>query len=281
MILGLASAFVYGAADFLGGVQTKRSGALAVVVWSQLAGLALLVLALALVADGAARAADLGWGAAAGVGGGAGVALLYRGLAVGRMSVVAPVTAVGAAAIPVAVGVALGERPSVPALAGVGIALLAIALVSSIPERLTPGQAQTAWWRRPGLAEAAGASAAFALFFVCLDRTGADAGLWPLLAARTSILVALAAAAVSGASLRPAAGSGWAVALVGLADMTANLLYLLAARRGMLSIVAVLVCLYPASTVLLARVVLGERFARTQLAGLATAVLGVGLIAIG
>ena len=292
VLLGLASALVYGAADFLGGMQARRSGALAVVVWSQLAGLALLLAALPLLSPSPPQPGDLGWGALGGFGGGAGVALLYQGLSVGRMSVVAPVTAAGAAVIPVLVGVGFGERPSPPALVGVALALAAIVGVSSgtqaepstaraTPTTPTSRDPARQWWRRPGLAEAVGAGLGFALFFVCLDRASADAGLWPLLGARTSVLVAWLAAVTSRAPLRPAPGTYRNVAAVGAVDMLANLLYLLAAREGLLSLVAVLVSLYPVSTVVLARIVLGERLTRGQLASLGAAAGGVVLLAAG
>ncbi len=292
VLLGLASALVYGAADFLGGMQARRSGALAVVVWSQLAGLALLLAALPLLSPSPPQPGDLGWGALGGLGGGAGVALLYRGLSVGRMSVVAPVTAAGAAVIPVLVGVGFGERPSLTALVGVVLALAAIVGVSSgtqaepstaraTPTTPTSRDPARQWWRRPGLAEAVGAGLGFALFFVCLDRASADAGLWPLLAARTSVLVAWLAAVTSRAPLRPAPGTYRNVAAVGAVDMLANLLYLLAARAGLLSLVAVLVSLYPVSTVVLARIVLAERLTRGQLVSLGAAAGGVALIAAG
>lgn len=290
VLLGLASALVYGAADFLGGMQARRSGALAVVVWSQLAGLALLLVVLPLLSPSSPQPSDLGWGALAGIGGGAGVALLYRGLSVGRMSVVAPITAAGAAVIPVLVGMGLGERPSLPALAGVVLALAAIVGVSSgVPAEPSATAATSPtvtdqpgeWWRRPGLAEAIGAGFGFALFFICLDRASDSAGLWPLLAARTSLLVAWLTAVISRASLRPASGTYPMVAAVGAVDLLANLLYLLAARSGLLSLVAVLVSLYPVSTVVLARVVLAERLTRVQLASLGAAAGGVALIAAG
>jgi drug/metabolite transporter (DMT)-like permease len=284
VLLGLASALVYGAADFLGGMQARRSGALAVVVWSQLAGLALLLMALPLVSPSPPRPSDLGWGALGGVGGGAGVALLYRGLSVGRMSVVAPVTAAGAAVIPVLVGISFGERPGVLAVAGVALALAAIVGVSSAAQaEPSSGSADPVGGsgRRPGLAEAMGAGLGFALFFICLDRASDGAGLWPLLAARTSVVVAWLAAVTSRACMRPAPGTYATVAAVGAVDMLANLLYLQAVRAGLLSLVVVLVSLYPVSTVVLARVVLAERLTRVQLVSLGAAASGVALIAVG
>ena len=278
VVLGLASALVYGAGDFLGGLASKSSGAYAVVVWSQFAGLFLLGAAVVLTGEQSPTVADLGWGAVGGIGGGAGVVLLYRGLAIGRMAVVAPITAVGAAAIPVLVGLLLGERPAVLALAGVVLAIVAIVLVSS--SGAVEAEDETPAGRLPpGVPEAVGAGFGFALFFVCLSNTSGETNLWPLVAARVSIPVAALAALATRNSIRPAAGSLPQIALVGLLDMGANLLFVLASRRGLLSIVAVLVSLYPASTVLLARFVLRERFSGLQIPGLLAAAAGVVLIA--
>ncbi|MPZ72419.1 MAG: EamA family transporter [Nitriliruptorales bacterium] len=276
--LGLASAIVYGAADFLGGLASKRSGAYAVVVWSQMAGLVVLAAAVVVTDDPLPAAADLWWGAVGGVGGGGGVVLLYRGLSIGRMSVVAPTAAVGAASLPVLVGIALREQPPVTALAGIVIALAAIVLVSSssvVEEEHRTHRIP------PGSLEGAGAGAGFALFFICLAFADADGGLWPLLTARVSIVVAAAAAVATRTTLRPVMRDLGRIVVVGIADMLANLLYLLATRRGLLSIVAVLVSLYPASTVVLARFVLHERLSGLQLTGLTAAAIGVALIAAG
>lgn len=301
IVLGLAAALVYGAADFTGGLATRRTHALAVVVLSQAAGLVVLLVTLPFVADGGPAGGDLARGAVAGIGGGAGVALLYRGLAVGRMSVVAPITAVGAAALPLLWGLVAGERPSPWALAGVVLALVAVVLVSAAQGsepgdvaaagpgaggvvRARPGAGGAARTGRalgPGVGEAVLAGLGFGAFFVVLEGTSADAGLWPLLGARTSILVAGAAALATRTPLRAAPGQGGRIALAGVLDMGANVLYLLAARQGLLSLVAVIVSLYPASTVLLARFVLGERLGPAQRIGLTLAAAGVALIALG
>ena len=276
VVLGLVSAVVYGASDFLGGIATKRSGAYAVVVWSQMAGLVVLAAAVAVTGEALPPASDLAWGAAGGIGGGSGVVLLYRGLAIGRMAVVAPTAAVGAATIPVLTGLALGERPAPLALAGVALAVAAIALVSSSGSESSPDVRR----RLPlGLLEGVGAGLGFALFFVCLARTTGQSDLWPLLAARISIGVAALAGVATRTTLRPAPGALPSIALLGMLDMVANLLYVMASRRGLLSIVAVLVSLYPASTVVLARFVLHERLTPLQLAGLGAAATGVALIA--
>jgi drug/metabolite transporter (DMT)-like permease len=230
----------------------------------------------------------LGWGAASGAAGGAGVALLYRALAAARMSVVAPITAVEAAAVPVLWGLLIGEQPGALALGGVVVALVAVVLVSAAPEAApAPGVPDQAppprpLLRRPGTVDALGAGLAFGLFFLLLDRAGAGAGLWPLVAARVVSVGLLGGLAVARRrSLRPPPGSLPVIVGAGALDMLANLAYLLATGEGLVSLVAVLTSLYPASTVLLARVVLGERLVRLQVTGLGLAALGVVLITVG
>src|SRR5687768_12763594 len=200
VLLGVASALVYGAADFLGGLASRRSSPYSVVVWSQFAGLIVLVVAVAVMGDPVPSTADLAWGVLGGIGGGAGVVLLYRGLSIGRMSVVAPTAAVGAASLPVLVGILLGERPSALALVGVVVAIAAILLVSSssvVEEEHRVKRIPAGFW------EGVGAGIGFALFFVALDKAAADAGLWPLLTARVSILVAAAAAVATRTTIKP------------------------------------------------------------------------------
>ena len=280
VVLGLAAALVYGAADFTGGVAAKRTPAMAVVVLSQLAGLVVLLIALPLLGTPAPPAGDLAVGAAAGIAGGTGVTLLYRGLAIGRMSVVAPITAVGAACLPVAVGLLRGERPGVLALAGVAVALVAVVAVSM---SAAPGGTAVRTGGAPlGLVEAILAGLAFGAFFVILSGVSEEAGTWPLLAGRTSsVLVVGVAALVTRTPLRPAQSELPRIALAGVLDMGANVLYVLAVQVGLLSLVGALVSLYPASTVLLARLTLGERMGRLQVAGVALAVTGAALIALG
>jgi drug/metabolite transporter (DMT)-like permease len=289
ILLGFAASVAYGAADFVGGLVSRRNAVLTVVLVSQLVGLAVFLPFLPILADGPPVAGAWIWGAVAGLAGGAGVAMLYRGLSIGRMSVVAPITSALAAAVPVVVGLARGERPGPASLAGVGIALVAVILVSSSVEPSEPGapvaqdeEVARRGRRSAGLLEALGAGASFGLFFIALDRAPVDSGGWPLLAMRMgSLSLFLVALAVLRPSLRPARGTGPAIAAAGALDMGANLLYLSATRLGLLSIVAVLASLYPATTVLLARGILRERFGRLQLVGLLAAAAGVVLIALG
>jgi drug/metabolite transporter (DMT)-like permease len=241
--------------------------------------------------------------------GGGGVALLYRALATAAMSIVAPVTAVCALAVPVVVGVALGERPHTLAVAGIALAVVAIALVSredaaahaspsvdatdgdaspASPDRpASPhalGQAgETAEARRArnrrGVRTAVVSGVVIGFFFTFLARTSPAAGLWPLVPARvTSVVLFTLGALATRTPLGPAPGT-WRIMLAGgVLDMLANVLFLLASRGAPLSIVATLSSLYPASTVLLARVVLGERLARVQWMGVGCAAVAILLI---
>jgi uncharacterized membrane protein len=273
-LLALSAAVAYGVGDFLGGVAARRVPPTAVVLWSHVVGLAMLA-ALAPVVGGEPTGRAVTIGAAAGLLGGTGVALLYRGLAVGAMSVVAPIAALLSAAVPVVAGLVMGERPSLPALGGIGLALGAVVLVSRQAPDVRPGPLR---WQAPALAVAAGL--AFGLFFVTIDRAGGDAGIWPLVGARAasvSLFAALGAARVTSARL-PRGVAGPAVAC-GVLDAAANVFYVLALHHGLLSVVSVLTALYPAGTVLLARQLLGEHLAPAQRAGLGIAAVAAVLIA--
>ena len=294
LVLSLASAAFYGAADFLGGLASRRSSAIAVVVAAQLSGLVSLGLVLPLLPPSTPGHDDWVWGAAAGITGGVGVALLYRALAIGSMAVIAPITAVCAVIVPVAAAIAFGERPGTRAIAGIALALLAIVLVSqqgrsaspprrsdaahsSLPERIV------APWRRGG--EIRGAGTAFAsgvaigLFFLTLAQTHPEAGMWPLVTARAaSSALFTVLAVVSRRPLRLPKPVAMTAVFGGVLDMLANVLYLLATRYGPLSTVVTLSSLYPASTVVLARVVLGERLSGVQTVGLICALVAVVLI---
>ena len=268
VLLALCSAAAYGVGDFCGGLAARRTPTTTVVLWSHVLALGLLVGAAPWV-GGTASAHDLVLGGLGGLAGAAGVGLLYQGLSIGPMSVVAPVTALLSAAVPVAAGVVQGERPSVGVVIGMAGALAAIVLVSAEGG----GSLRPSDWR--GLTFALGAGLGFGLFFVALSHTGHSSGLWPLLAARaTSVTVGgglVVARRISG-SLPVGAEARRLTAGAGLLDITANLLFLLAVRQGLLSVVSVLAALYPVSTVVLARLVLKERFATLQRLGMLVAV---------
>ncbi|MFL5539363.1 MAG: DMT family transporter [Longimicrobiaceae bacterium] len=275
-LLALASSLFYGAADFLGGLAARRTATFPVVVVSQLAGLVLLLIAMPLLPAAAPTGADLAWGAAGGVAGGVGVGLLYYALSVSAMSVVAPVTAACAIAVPVVAGLALGEHPGAGALAGVGLAAVAIGLISREP---APDRPVLLGATGRGVLLALVAGLAIGAFYVALERTAPAAGAWPLVAARSASVAMLAAVALlARRRLRPDRGALPIILAGGALDMLANLLYLLAVRQGLLSVVAPLASLYPAATVLLAWIVLGERLHWFQGLGLAFAAVAIVLV---
>ncbi|HJS43765.1 MAG TPA: DMT family transporter [Gemmatimonadales bacterium] len=276
-VLALLSAGFYGAADFTGGLVTRRAAAIPVVLLSQASGLVLVALALPLLPAATPRTADLWWGAIAGLTGGVGVALLYYALSIGTMSVVAPTTAVAAVALPVVTSIALGERPSAIAIAGILLGVVSIVMVSLQSTDRTAAQGA-----RTGVGLALLAGIGFGLFLLTLAQTRPEAGMWPLLTDRiASVALFAILAAVRRRSLRIPAGLT-ALALGGGAlDMIANALYLLAVRIGPLSPVVTLSSLYPASTVLLARGILGERLSAWQTAGVLTALVALMLIVSG
>jgi drug/metabolite transporter (DMT)-like permease len=275
VFLGLAVAASYGAADFCGGLASKRAAPWSVVLGAQYVGF--VGIGLLLVIDGTPRppAGDLMLGAVASCIGVLGVGLLYFGLARGPMGVVAPITAVGSAIVPFAWGQLRGERPGVAALVGVAVALLAVVLISHTPG----GEDAPTRPARTTLLAAVASGCAFGAFFVVLSHTGADSGFWPIfsgrLASTTAVLLALAALA---RPLLPRGAGVGTVVLAGIFDVAANALFLLATREGLLSLVSVLASLYPATTVILARGVLDERLQRRQLLGLGAALTGVVLI---
>ncbi|HET9194758.1 MAG TPA: DMT family transporter [Vicinamibacterales bacterium] len=278
-VFALLSALCYGAADFLGGFTARRANTLAVVVVSQLAGLLLLLMMLPFFPHAAPGRADVLWGALAGVTGGGGVALLYRALAIGVMAAVAPTTAVCAVVIPVIVSVALGERPGATTFAGIALALVAIVLVSQSSDGASGTRREGDERRTKAFFLAVLSGVVIGFFFVALSRTSSQAGLWPLVVARTvSVGLFAVMAVLASQSLRIPAAILGIVAAAGALDMLANFLYLIASRAGPLSVVVTLASLYPASTVVLARLVLHERLSARQWVGVTCALVAVAVI---
>jgi drug/metabolite transporter (DMT)-like permease len=276
VLLALTSAVVYGTADFLGGLASRRASVFGVVGLSQVIGLGALLLLLPWL-GGPVGPPDVAWGAAAGLAGAVGLVVFFRALAHGVMSVIAPVTAVTAAAVPVLVGLLSGNRIDAWAAVGIALALVAVVLVSA-----EGGLSALRVARPASLTPALMAGVAFGTFFVLLDRTSADAGLTPLVAARlASMSLAVTVALVTRQSLRVPRAALPVVAASGVGDMTANALFLLATQQpGQLAVTGVLASLYPVSTVILAQVLLRERLAGAQVAGLGAAVAAVVLITL-
>jgi drug/metabolite transporter (DMT)-like permease len=247
---------------------------LSVLVISQGVGL-IGMLVVAVVIGGRPSEADLGYGAVAGLAGAAGVAMLYRGLASGSMSLVAPITGVVAVVVPIAVGVGSGERPATLQYVGIVAAVAAVAALSG-------GGTRSARLSRGTLLLAIGAGIGFGLFYVAIAKTAMDANLWPLVTARGASVAALLVV-VGATRQRPSFGAANPLVIIGagVLDVSANALYLLAVHGGLLSIVAVLVSLYPVATVLCSMVVLGERLRVPQIAGVGAALIAVVLITAG
>ena len=276
ILLALAAALLYGGSDFGGGLASRRLGSLRVSVVGSAAATVLTWATLILVGGPGPSLRAVAWGLASGLAGGAGTLVLYRGLARGQMSVVGPLSAVGAAVVPVAAGVALGERPSLLSVAGVLVALPAIVLVAasgSVRGKLGAGP--------KGLLDGLAAGLAFGILFIGLAQAGRNAGLWPVASEVTgTLLITLAIAVKTREPLRiPLRAAGLPV-LVGVSGMAATLAYFYATHFSMLAIAAVLVSLYPGVTVLLARTLLHERFTPAQRAGLGLCALAIAAIAL-
>ena len=273
VLLSLLSALAYGLSDFVGGLVSRRTSAWPVAVVGQV-GAVTGALVIALIEPGHPTAPDLAWGALAGVGSGTGGAFLYRGFAAGRMGVVAPVSAVGAAVLPVLVALALGERPDTLVWLGVLAAVPAIWLVSREPAGVGGNAA--------GLADGMLAGLGFGLLFVAMGQVPDSAGYGPVAVAQAVSIPAiiLTAVALRERWLPTRRSEAWAL-LAGLLATAAVLCFLLATHHGLLTVAAVMTSLYPAFTVLLAATVLREHIHRGQAAGLVLSGVAVALVAAG
>jgi drug/metabolite transporter (DMT)-like permease len=280
--LGLGSSLCWGLADFFGGLQSRKRAMLAVLLVSQ--GVALLLLlpvALAL-ADAGPSTSAVGWAALGGSAGVVALAAFYRGLAIGTMSVVAPISATGAA-VPVLVGLVEGERPGVLQIAGMAAALAGVILASRESEPAEDLGSAHREAGRSAIALALVAAVGFGTFFVGVDRASATAEVpWVIVISRScSLVLVLIAALVARPDLPRDGASVGALAMIGVLDLGANGLFAIATTKGLLSVVAVLGSLYPAVTVVLARLVLSEHVSRTQGLGIGLTLLGVVAISAG
>jgi uncharacterized membrane protein len=289
VLLALFSAAGYGLSDFLGGLLSRRGSAWRVAVAGQAAAAACTGL-VALGAAGHPRSGNFAWAIVAGLGAGVGSGFLYRGLAAGRMALVAPVSAVGAAIVPVLAGVALGERLTRFVVLGMAIALPGIWLVSAAPatgrprsrDCSPPAPGPVAGRLPAGLIDGAAAGLGFGAMFVALGQIPRSAGLWPLATCQaTSVPVLIAVAATLRAQWVPLDRVSGLATLTGPLGTLSTGAFLLATQRGYLSIAGILVSLYPAGTVLLATAVLKERIHLRQGIGLGLCTLAVTCIAAG
>ncbi len=275
--LALAASACWGVADFFGGLQSRRLSALTVVLGVETAGL--LIVAVAVLASGRAAPGgeDAAWAVAAGLAGVLGLGAFYRALAVGTMSIVAPVSSTGVA-LPLLVGVAGGDRPSAAQIAGLACAVAGVLLAG----REHDADAAASAASRTSIALALAAALGFGTYFVGAAQAADGGVLWTLLLARAAAVPVLAALALARrVPLVPSKPDAARLFAIGALDLTATGLYAAATTKGLLAIVAVLGALDPVSTVLLARALLGERLTRVQDAGVIAALAGVALIAAG
>ncbi len=274
--LALAASLSWGVGDFLAGLSSRKLQLLTVLVVSQAAGLTALALLVAVRGEGPPEARYLLYAALAGIAGAVGLAALYRGLAVGSMSVVAPISAT-AAVIPVVAGLITGERPSATQGAGIALALGGVVLASR--ERSADGGGRRV---AGGVGLALIAAVSFGLLLVALGAASDGDAPWATLSMRATSFSLLAATALF---VRPSLSLGRddlaVLALIGVLDAAGNALFAMATTESLLSVAAVLAQLYPVVTVLLARVILGERISRPQQAGVVAAFAGIALITAG
>ena len=269
--LSLSAAAVWGGGDFAGGIATRRANVFRVVAGAHACGLLLMLLLVWITAEPFPPRSTLLWGAVAGIAGAFGIAALYQALSIGRMGIVAPVAFVITGVLPVLAGMFSEGMPGRIQLAGFVLALVSIWLVAR-PD----GEIDT--HRGLGLAVLAGVM--FGLFLIAGKQAGHHGVFWPLVAARTvSTLLMLLIVVFSAADKRPLRPALVPILFSGILDTSANALFIAATQHGRLDVTAVLSSLYPASTVVLARIFLKERISATQNAGIVGALISVALIA--
>ena len=277
VVLAFTSSLCWGLADFLGGLQSRVRPLVTVLLIAQVAAVAIGIAFVVASSDPFPDFEPAALATGAGVAGCAALAAFYRGLAIGTMSIVAPVSATGAA-VPVLVGLAQGERPGALQVAGIAIAMVGIVLAAREPSGAAPSRAV-----RTSLALAGLAALGFGTFFVLIDRATELGGApWSLLLVRAGELILLGMLALA---TRPRMPSGvrdaWPLLVIGVLDFSATAFFALATEEGLLSVVSVVGSLYPAVTVVLARVVLAERVARSQEVGVVLTLAGVVAISAG
>jgi len=272
VIYGLASAISWGAGDFSGGIATRRNSVYIVVFGAQAVGIMALIIVAMLLAEPFPLARDMLYGGVAGIAGNIGLVALYRGLATGRMGVVAPVAAVVTALVPILAGLLTEGLPATQQITGFGLALTAVWLISR------SGSEAPITLPELGLPLLAGVN--FGLFFILIDQVSRGAVLWPLVAARlASLFLLLGIVMLTQQRDMPTRRQLPIIILAGLLDTGGNAFFALATQTGRLDISAVLSSLYPASTILLAWLILKERLLPRQWIGVGAALVAVVLIA--
>lgn len=290
VVLALISALGYGGSDFAAGLASREASVLKITVLSEGISLILLLVIVPWVSTQAPTSAALWWGALAGVSEVIGTIALYLGFRHAAFSVASSLSAVGSAAFAVIAGLALGERPGTLALIGIGLALPAIVAVSASPDESAAADPAPAGTGRPrgatgrhalGVILGLIAGAGFAGLFIGLNRAGSSHDLWPIVVAQVAALVTASIAAGAARQLsRPTKRTTMLAAVTGATGTVGMICFFLATHLGLLAITAVITSLYPASTIVLARIILNERPTRTMVAGLSLAAASVALIAI-
>jgi drug/metabolite transporter (DMT)-like permease len=278
VVIGLSSALVFGAADFLGGLASQRIAAIRVTALVSATGFAVMLVLLPFV-GGAFSPEAVALGALSGVTGSIAIVLLYASLAIGPMSILSPLTAVVSAIVPLTAGVIRGERLGPIGYVAIGIALVAIVLVGFIPEK---GAVRPS---AKGLLMAIGAGAMIGAFLIIIDLTPSNSGIVPLVVNRgVAAAIMFGVVGVVALTRRPSPG-GWLPGIrlaiaCGIVDALANVGLLIGLRIGELSVVSVLTALYPAGTIILAAIVLKERIAIVQYIGLVLAISAAAMLAL-
>jgi len=271
--LALAAAASWGAGDFGGGLASRRTAVYGVVLLSQLVGFAFAVVVTGVRGEPVPTGTDVAWSVVAGVLGVTGITALYRGLAVGRMGIVAPVTGVLAAVIPVTVGIVLQGLPQPLVLVGIGLAIVAVVLVTRVADE---GEG------REGLAEALVGGVAIGLMGVAIAQFSDGVAFGALSILRVvEAIVMVAVILVTRTDPRPPRAILPAILVIGLLDMAGNGFYILAIQAGQLAVASVLSSLYPVTTVILATLILGERVTRDHALGIAVAAAAIVAIGVG
>ena len=290
VLLSLAAALSYSGSDFAAGLASRGVGVIRVSVAAEVTCAVVLLAIVPFISTRQPTPAGLAWGAVAGIGGAVGAMALFAGFRHAAFSVASSVSSVGAAAFSVLAGLLLGQRPGALALAGIALALPALVAVSASTSVPDPGQADDRAARRPhpGIAgrQATGivwglvAGAGFGLFYIALNRAGSSADTWPLAAAEVGAIITVVLFAAITRQLRPPPpGARWLSILSGITMAAGAASYFFATHQSLLAITAVITALYPAGTILLARVLLDEKLSRMRLLGLCLAAASVGLMA--
>ena len=275
ILFGLASALTWGAADFGGGIASKKSSPYAVVFWGDLVGMTAVAVLAAARGDPLPSLRSVEFAVLSSFCGAIGIIMLYRALADGKMSVAAPVSALMAAVIPVVVGFVAVGLPKWLTMAGVGLALVSIWLVARTERE---GRVRIHWAdvRLPLFA-----GVLFGLFFIFMHEAAGESALWPAALLRIASAILLAGIAFfKKESLAVVRGHWWLIAFIGIFDVAGNVLYILAAQTGRMDIAAVLGSLYPGATVALAWMVLKEKISVSQMFGIALALTAIVMISV-